>query len=384
MAQRKIVFIGPMGAGKTTLARAYANKRGVDFIDIDELFEARFGSIDAFFARFGEEEFRRRECELMIEAAESDCGAVACGGGAVLNTRGVNALRRAGDIVYLYAPTDILIERISSSARPLKNNASELFAARRPLYEKYADYSLDTAQGSLNELEALLSRKRANRFDVLLCDSDDTLLDFSAACREALVGALDKLGIAADGEQAYKLFRPITDEVWRRLERGELTRERLFVERAKLFSAALGVELVPGEFTSAYRESLHDTKCVIPGAVDFLKKVRNRGIKVYIITNADVYCASERLKALCGETDGVFISEGMGVNKPERAYFEAVLKAVGEPDRSRVAVFGDSESSDIKGGRDCSLNTVLFDRSGKKQTEADFSVKSYEEVLDIL
>ena len=76
--------------------------------------------------------------------------------------------------------------------------------------------------------------------DIFLLDVDDTLLDFHRAEREQLIATLMQSGIAADEGTAAR-FHVINDGLWKKLERGELTRERLAVERFEILLAELGV-----------------------------------------------------------------------------------------------------------------------------------------------
>ena len=93
--ERALVFIGFMGAGKTT-ALAAAREAGLQTTEVDELLERDLGMpIDGFFEREGEQEFRRREAELVVPLLErAEGGAIALGGGSVLSERVRAALQR--------------------------------------------------------------------------------------------------------------------------------------------------------------------------------------------------------------------------------------------------------------------------------------------------
>ena len=82
---KKLALIGCMGSGKSTVARAYAAAHGLTVFDTDERFSRRYGGIGSYFERYGEQSFRKIESELIDTAVKSDCGVIACGGGAVLD-----------------------------------------------------------------------------------------------------------------------------------------------------------------------------------------------------------------------------------------------------------------------------------------------------------
>jgi shikimate kinase/3-dehydroquinate synthase len=142
MPQPAIVFIGFMGAGKTT-ALAAAREAGLATTEIDDLMERELGmSIPAAFESLGEEGFREREADVVGGLLEgADGGAIALGGGSVLLPRVREALARHTVVWLQIDPTEAW-RRIANSDRPLATSAGdveELLARRLPLYEELAD-----------------------------------------------------------------------------------------------------------------------------------------------------------------------------------------------------------------------------------------------------
>jgi shikimate kinase / 3-dehydroquinate synthase len=159
-----IVFIGFMGAGKSSAAASVGGVAGGS-TDIDELIEQRVGMpVQEFFDSRGEPEFRRVEEEIAVELLnEADGGAVALGGGSVLSPKIRSALGRH-TVIWLDVDADIAWERVSDSDRPLVARGREsfdaLFAERRPMYEGLADVVVvsanpDTARRALSSTQAL-------------------------------------------------------------------------------------------------------------------------------------------------------------------------------------------------------------------------------------
>ena len=151
-----IVLIGMMGSGKSSIGRMLARELGWRAVDLDREIEAAAGlSVAEIFATYGEARFRRYEEEaLLAMALRNQPMVLSLGGGAVMSERGMQALRaRATRIVYLQAPIPELLRRLRRSPirRPLLENSpdpaarlAELLAVRRPLYERYADFAVDT------------------------------------------------------------------------------------------------------------------------------------------------------------------------------------------------------------------------------------------------
>jgi shikimate kinase/3-dehydroquinate synthase len=140
--KRAIVFIGFMGAGKST-ALAAARRAGLETTEIDALMEAEFGvPLREAFETHGEEGFRAREAEIVGGLLEqADGGAIALGGGSVLSERIRNALDRHV-VVWLQVDPRESWRRIAHSDRPLATSAEDverLLAERLPLYEELAD-----------------------------------------------------------------------------------------------------------------------------------------------------------------------------------------------------------------------------------------------------
>jgi len=146
----RIVLLGMMGSGKSTVGRALAARLEVPFRDTDQLLEYRLGRhIPQIFQLYGEEAFRSHETSVLrsldpIEAVTST------GGGIVLREENWPELRRLGTTVFLNAYPEVLIKRLdqSSRKRPLlaqenwESKLTELLETRLPLYRQ-ADVTVD-------------------------------------------------------------------------------------------------------------------------------------------------------------------------------------------------------------------------------------------------
>jgi shikimate kinase/3-dehydroquinate synthase len=144
--RRALVFVGFMGAGKSSAARAVAAERGVRPLDSDRELEQALGEpIETFFDRHGEAEFRRREEELIVDLlARADGGVVALGGGALGSDRVREALERHV-VVHLEVSPDDAWHRASDRGRPLARDRTRfdaLYEERRARYEAAADATI--------------------------------------------------------------------------------------------------------------------------------------------------------------------------------------------------------------------------------------------------
>ncbi|WP_301911703.1 shikimate kinase [Neisseria viridiae] len=148
----KLILIGLMGAGKTTLGRQVARSLNYRFYDCDHEVSAAAGvSIPTIFEMEGEQGFRSRETAMLKKLVILPHIVLSTGGGAVLKEENRALIRKSGTVVYLHAPPETLLERTRcDSNRPLLQVADplgrlrELYTARDPLYRQTADFTIES------------------------------------------------------------------------------------------------------------------------------------------------------------------------------------------------------------------------------------------------
>ena len=146
----RIVLVGFMGAGKTTIGRHLAEILGWDFVDLDGLVAERAGKpVAAIFRDDGEAAFRAVEHDAAVEASRRLCVVIAAGGGAFAFPRTRAALSADAITVWLRCALPALLARIGSgSGRPLagsRETISALLTEREPIY-RLADVVVDTTR----------------------------------------------------------------------------------------------------------------------------------------------------------------------------------------------------------------------------------------------
>ena len=156
---KNIYIIGFMGTGKTSVGKILAQSLNMDFLDLDNVIEAKESAkITNIFAQKGEPYFRKVEKEVLKEAAQKENLIVACGGGIVIDEDNVNLMKKTGKIICLAAKAETILDRTKGYAhRPLLNvsdpkvKIEELLNLRAPFYAK-ADYMIDTSNLSIEEV----------------------------------------------------------------------------------------------------------------------------------------------------------------------------------------------------------------------------------------
>lgn len=173
---RRIILIGYMGSGKTTVGKALSKETGMMFYDLDWYIESRMRkTVAQIFAEKGEEGFRKIEHNMLHEVAEFENVIISCGGGTPCFFDNIDYINQQGEVVYLKATPEVLYRHLlmGKVERPLIKNKkpeelvayiTEQVAKREEFYNK-ARYTLDVSlmdnyekiQLSVDQLRQLLN-----------------------------------------------------------------------------------------------------------------------------------------------------------------------------------------------------------------------------------
>ena len=152
----RIILIGYMGAGKTTVGKALAQDLQLPFYDLDWYIEERFRhTIPQIFAEKGEDGFRRVEQNVLHEVAEFEDVVISCGGGTPCFFDNMDYMNRQAMTIYLKASPDVLFQhlKMGKTERPLLKGKTDeelkayiqaSLATREPFYSR-ARYTLDVS-----------------------------------------------------------------------------------------------------------------------------------------------------------------------------------------------------------------------------------------------
>mgnify|MGYP005804680549 FL=1 len=227
------------------------------------------------------------------------------------------------------------------------------------------------------------------RFDILLWDVDGTLLDFIAAEKAAVQTLFREFGLGECTDEMVERYSRINKEYWERLERGELSKPETLVRRFADFFASEGLDASKApEFNEQYQVRLGDTVVFCDDSYELLSSLRGR-VKQYAVSNGTVVAQTRKLRRSGFDRllDGVFLSEELGYEKPATEFFDRVFAAIGEPDRERVLIVGDSLTSDITGGNRAGIRTCWYNPKGEPNltaAHADYEIRDLHGILDII
>jgi len=156
---KNIILVGFMGTGKSVVGKLLAKKLNRDFLETDDMIEAKEKMpIRDIFEKKLEPYFRAVEKEAIKEAAKRENAVISAGGGAIIDENNFNSLKNSGIIICLKASPETILERTKDlKTRPLlnvpdpKKRIEDLLAKREPCYSK-ADYAVDTDNLSVDDV----------------------------------------------------------------------------------------------------------------------------------------------------------------------------------------------------------------------------------------
>ena len=226
-------------------------------------------------------------------------------------------------------------------------------------------------------------------YDTILFDADGTLLDFSKSEREALTEALYELGVVADAAMV-DAYSSVNDRLWKALERGEVTKDRLKVLRFEQFFELYAIKADAADMAKKYMRHLSEKGYTLKGAVELCDRLSKKA-RLYIITNGVEFIQRERFarSGLSPYFQERFISDVIGYQKPDLKFFEAVAAAIPEFDRKRTLVVGDSLTSDIRGGIGFGVDTCWYNPKGAEALQdlaekITYTVREFSEIEKLI
>lgn len=226
-------------------------------------------------------------------------------------------------------------------------------------------------------------------FKVILWDVDGTLLNFKAAEKNALKTLFNEFSIGECTDEMIERYSKINEKYWKALERGELSKPEVlrgrFIEWFE--SEGIGFDRID-EFNAGYQIRLGDTICFCDNAYELVSELRGK-ILQFAVTNGTVVAQERklRLSGLDKLFDRIFISDKIGIDKPNVEFFDAVFKEIPDVKRDEIIIVGDSLTSDIRGGNNVGIRCAWYNPDGKKndtELKIDYELKNLNEIKNII
>jgi len=226
------------------------------------------------------------------------------------------------------------------------------------------------------------------RYDVLLCDADNTIFDFEKAEEKAFEMTLAHMGVAG-GLSLLGTYSAINQALWKLLEEGGITQKVLRVRRFEQFLEAIGrADLNAQEMAAEYAGNLGMQSVPIEGAIEAVARW-SRILPVIIVTNGISRIQHGRMNGspVRHFIRGMVISEEIGSAKPDPKMLEIGMEMAGVTDKTRVLMLGDSLSSDIAAAANAGVDACWYNPKGQtngKGLPVRYEIRSLDEVDGIL
>ena len=222
----------------------------------------------------------------------------------------------------------------------------------------------------------------------LLLDLDDTILDFKKAEHIAVRQAIRGAGVEPTDAVCAR-YSQINQLHWQMMERGEITREQVLVDRFAMLFRELGKTADSVAVARSYEKLLGVGHYYLPGAEQTLKQELFGKYRLFLVSNGTASVQHSRLESagLYPYFEQVFISEELGSHKPEPAFFDACFAKLLDFDRTQALMVGDSLTSDILGGIRSGLRTCWVNPQGKDappEIQPDYQIQGLSQLPALL
>ena len=224
-------------------------------------------------------------------------------------------------------------------------------------------------------------------YEFLLLDMDDTILDFKKAEQVALEKTLRSFSLEPTPEVCAR-YSQINQGYWEMLERKEITREKLKVQRFGDLFSEYGIAIDSALCAKRYVENLAQGHFFLPGAPEAVESLSKK-YKLYLVSNGATDVQMSRLGSAGIEKyfQKVFISQQIGVDKPDKVFFERCFAQIPNFDKEKAIIVGDSLTSDILGGRNAGIATCWINANKKPartDIPADYEIEALSQLEALL
>ena len=207
------------------------------------------------------------------------------------------------------------------------------------------------------------------KYEWLLFDLDDTILDFSASEHYALERTLQRLGISLNPTN-FSIYKKNNRKCWDAFEAGTLPQAAINETRFSQFLIALDLPEVNAiELSNYYLQLLSEKAVFMEGAKALLDSYYQE-YQLGIVTNGLKEVQRPKLEKnnLAHYFKLIVVSDEIGLAKPHSAFFDYAFAKMKFPPKEKVLIIGDSLNSDIKGGLNYGIDTCWYNPEKKKNT----------------
>jgi 2-haloacid dehalogenase len=194
----------------------------------------------------------------------------------------------------------------------------------------------------------------------LLFDADGTLFDFDLAEKIALELVLTGLGQEFNSD-AYDSYKQINKELWQAFEKGAIKQSDIKTQRFERWLTVLELDANVEQVSHDYVTHLSQQGVLLEGALELVQTLAKK-YKMLLLTNGLKEVQRPRFNAsiLKPFFKDIVVSGEVGVAKPDTGIFDIAFKIMGNPDKQKVLMIGDSLSADMQGGLNYGIDTCWY------------------------
>ena len=188
------------------------------------------------------------------------------------------------------------------------------------------------------------------------------------------------------GDEVGDTYREINRQLWVYLDRGEITRERLYVKRFERLFEVYPFFESPEQVAPWFLDRLAQAHDPQEGAAHLLSRLKDAGVRVFTASNdiGEVMNGRVEMAGLSGYLTGRFAADDVGAMKPSRQYFDTVFCRSGETDLSRTLMVGDNPVTDVNGAVDYGMTGALFGARWQEKSKATYVARTMRELEEML
>jgi 2-haloacid dehalogenase len=224
------------------------------------------------------------------------------------------------------------------------------------------------------------------RYDTILFDADETLLDFTQAEAKSLHKVFSASGILFNSA-IYENYRAINQKLWEGYEKGSILKNTITDNRFISLFSLYGIEADGVVFNKKYMKELCENVFLLPEAKEICQEL-SKWVRLYLVTNGPSKIQRCRVEksGISKYFSGIFVSEEVGFQKPQKGFFDYVFSQIGEFDPKRTIIVGDSLTSDIAGGNNAGIDTCWYNPTGalnQKNVLPTYEIERLEQMWEI-
>lgn len=226
-----------------------------------------------------------------------------------------------------------------------------------------------------------------NMKKIILLDLDNTLIDFNECARHSIINIFNELGFTYT-DKVFETFITENVKIWKRLEKGEITKADLRANRWNIILGKLGIDYDGTIVEEKFENGVAQGAYAVDGAYELLDYLYPK-YELYIVSNGFRFVQESRLKI--GDFrkyfKDIFLSEDIGIQKPAKEFFDYCFDKLSHPNKENVILIGDSLSADITGGLNYGIDCIWFNKNGDELPEnikPTYVINKLKEINDIL